>query len=584
MGSSQKRATFQRKRTKVGHQPAKPANYTDTSVSFKRINMIQQSITVDKSKELYLSARHQTVGTLISQMKNSSVLTRREAILALHGLCTQHGARFAYDKGVEVADACLNSILDSDTKVRKLAGDTLLFIASLSPCVISALGRVFSLKLELAFGSLSDSIVIDALRLVQTPVTEGLDDSILRLFPSLLRKPSLLDATSLALRNYLAGLQLVKSDLSRASPWVALADLWADELRDTGSADIRHPVFVESLLPCVDALLDVLLDIDEDCIFSWQSDDAKKHALKYFNILYTLYVVLKVLPQSIDSNPEFTARASRFLSVFPVSAVSFTDITARSLAQVFNLLIIYVAIHFGLFEKLFQADVSNRHSDLTRNTSFTSLASCLSASPVGNKRNVPTSTPEEQLAAWISTLTEISSNIGDSLSHLETHIKGVLPISLSSIYVDFTCAVCQLLQYSKFSSLSTLRELLLFAPISCKRQIITRCLEYAQTAMESSHLDCLDVLSAEVDHLITLGIQELCRRPAQGIELWKLTYQLAVQRRRIGVPFSEQLLTTLNTFLSIEIKGKIISTVAIIESSYDPQCKERVLHLLASSQ
>lgn len=583
MGNSQKHATFKRKHTKVGHQPAKPANYTDTSVSFKHINMLQQSITVDKSKEVYLSARHQTVGTLISQLKNSSVLTRREAVLALHGLCKQHGARFAYDKGVEVADACLNSILDSDAKVRKGAADTLLLVSSLSPCVVSALGRVFSLKLELAFGSLSDSIVADALRLVQAPITSGLDDSIIRLFPSLLRKQSLLAVTSVALRNYLADSQSAKSDTFRASPWVALADLWASELRDTGSADVRHTALTESLKSCTDALLDVLLDVDSDCSFSWQTDETKTHALKYFTVLYTLYIVLKILPQSIDGDKETTARVTRFLRVFPVSAVSFTDITARSLAQVFNLLIVYVAVRFGLFDELFRADLSSRHSSLNKETSFTSLASCLSISQAADEQDISNASPKEQLAEWTSVLVDMSSNIGDSLSHLEGHIKGSLSISLPSIYIDFTCAVCQLLQYSRFGNFSILKKLLLFAPISCKRQIIIQCLEYAQTAMESSRLDCLDGLPTEVDHLIVLGIQELCRRPAQGAELWTLVYQLALQRICIGVPFSEQVVDSLRTVLQVEIKGKIISIAAFVGKTYDPYCKDRIMHLLSSS-
>ncbi|EFO62326.1 Hypothetical protein GLP15_586 [Giardia lamblia P15] len=583
MGNPQKHATFKRKHTKVGHQPAKPANYTDTSVSFKRINMLQQSITVDKSKEVYLSARHQTVGTLISQLKNSSVLTRREAVMALHALCKQHGARFAYDKGVEVVDACLNSILDLDAKVRKGAGDTLLLISSLSPCVVSALGRVFSLKLELAFGSLNDSIVADALRLVQAPITSGLDDSIIRLFPSLLRKQSLLAVTSAALRNYLVTSQAIKSDTSKPSPWVALADLWADELRDTGGADVRHTTLIESLRSCTDALLDVLLDVDSDCSFSWQSDETKAHALKYFNALYTLYTVLKILPQSIDGDKETMARVTRFLRTFPVSAISFTDVIARSLAKVFNLLIVYVATRFGLFDELFRADVSSRHSGLNKETSFTSLASCLSVSQAADERNISSTSPEEQLAEWTSVLVDISSNVGDSFSHLESHIKGSLSISLPPIYIDFTCAICHLLQYSRFGSFSILKKLLLFAPISCKRQIIIQCLEYAQTAMESSRLDCLDELSTEVDHLIVLGIQELCRRPAQSAELWRLVYQLALQRRCIGAPLSEQLLASLRTVLQVEIKGKIISVAAFIGKTYDSYCKDRIMHLLASS-
>lgn len=530
-----------------------------------------------------MSVRRQKIGTLVSQMRNCSVLTRREAVLALYGLCKQHGERFAYDKGIEVVDACLNSVLDSDAKVRKVAGDTLLLIASLSPCVVSALGRVFSLKLELAFGSLNDSIVIDALRLMQAPITGGLDDSILSLFPSLLRKPSLLDATSVALRNYITDLQSTKNDISRSSPWIALVDIWAVELRDAGSTDTRYTTLIESLTSCVDALLDVLLDIDEDCSFSWQSDEAKKHALKYFNVLYTLYIILKILPQSIDSNKDITSRVVRFLSAFPVSAVSFTDITARSLAQLFNLLIVYIAIHFGLFKELFQIDSRQHYLSLTKEASFTSLASCVSISQMGDKQDMPELNLEEQMAVWTSTLIDISSNVSDSLSHLESHVKGLFSISLPSIYIDFTCAICQLFQYSGFSCLSILRELLLHAPVSCKRHIIIRCLEYAQTAMESSPLDSLNTLPAEVDHLLTLGIQELCRRPAQGAELWKLTYQLTLQRLRIEVPLAKQLLTTLHTFLQVEIKGKVVSTAAIIEGLYDPQCKERVANLLACS-
>lgn len=583
MGGSQKHATFKRKHTKVGHQPAKPSNYTDTSVSFKRINMIQQSITVDKSKEVYLSARHQTVGTLISQMKNCSALTRREAVLALYGLCKQHGERFAYDKGVEVADICLNGILDSDAKVRKTAGDILLLITSLSQCVISALGRVFSLKLELALGSLDDNIVIDALRLIQAPITRGLDDSVLRLFPSLLRKPALLDATTTALRSYLIDIQLTKSDISKLSPWIALADIWTDELHNAGSIDIRSNTLIESLVLCVDALLDALLDIGEDYNFSCQSDETKKHALKYFSILYTLYHILKLIPPSINSNKGIIGRVIRFLSVFPVSVVSFTDITATSLAQLFNLLLIYIAIHFGLFKSLFQTD-SRRHQTLTKETSFTSLASCISNSQLTDEQeshNLVLNL-KEQMDTWTSTLIDMSSNISDSLSHLESHIGGHLSVSLSYIYIDFTCAVCRFLQSSGFSCLSVLRELLLLAPISCRRKIIINCLDYTQTTMESTPLNSLNTLPAEIDHLITLAIQELCRRPAHGTELWKHTYKLILQRLRIGVPLSKQLITTLHTFLQVEINGKIISTAAIIEHSYDPHCKERVLNLLTS--
>ncbi|KAI8886564.1 hypothetical protein K501DRAFT_243995 [Backusella circina FSU 941] len=112
-----KNEDFKKKKLKVGKKKAVADNFTDTAFKSRSISLPNQSISEDKSQEITTS-RNLTLPDLLVQLKHYNSGVKKDALLGMQDLCTQHPALLVSSLG-SVVNGILKLFVDDDREVRK---------------------------------------------------------------------------------------------------------------------------------------------------------------------------------------------------------------------------------------------------------------------------------------------------------------------------------------------------------------------------------------------------------------------------------------------------------------------------------
>ncbi|KAJ1918454.1 rRNA processing protein [Mycoemilia scoparia] len=113
----EKAQDFKKVKLKVGKKKAPANNFTDTSFQSKSIVLSTQSISIDKSSEL-TNTRNHTLKELLVQIKHFSPSVRKDAIMGLRDLLTQHPTLLDHKLG-DIINSTAKLMIDNEHLVRK---------------------------------------------------------------------------------------------------------------------------------------------------------------------------------------------------------------------------------------------------------------------------------------------------------------------------------------------------------------------------------------------------------------------------------------------------------------------------------
>ncbi|KAK1234540.1 rRNA processing protein, partial [Marasmius sp. AFHP31] len=113
-----KAADFAKAKLKLGKGKQTPSNVIDTSFKARSIALPTQSITVEKDEDAPTTRRRQTLEDLLSHLKHHNAGTRKDAVLGLKELVTDH-LEVAASSFPVIVNATVRLIGDEDASVRK---------------------------------------------------------------------------------------------------------------------------------------------------------------------------------------------------------------------------------------------------------------------------------------------------------------------------------------------------------------------------------------------------------------------------------------------------------------------------------
>lgn len=183
---------FKKRTAKLGKQAAKPANYTDTNVRFRRVSVAQQSVLRDKSGQ-FLSERMQTAETLAAQSRASSAVVRREATSQMAFMVRKYGSEFVQAKAREVVTVATNSIFAEEQDVRDEARALFQQAVERDAEAVVRHSALVTLKLKMTLKEGRTPIKRDILRLLQSPANVLVGVDIIIPVSECLQEPCLVD-------------------------------------------------------------------------------------------------------------------------------------------------------------------------------------------------------------------------------------------------------------------------------------------------------------------------------------------------------------------------------------------------------
>ncbi|TRM66181.1 hypothetical protein BD626DRAFT_628138 [Schizophyllum amplum] len=131
----EKAADFSKAKLKLGKGKQAPTNAVDTSFKARSIALPNQSIAVEKDTDTPTTKRRHTFDDLLSHLKHYNAGTRRDALMGLRELLSDH-PELLVPSLTNLVNGCVRVIADEDASVRKalISFMTWLIPLSLSIC------------------------------------------------------------------------------------------------------------------------------------------------------------------------------------------------------------------------------------------------------------------------------------------------------------------------------------------------------------------------------------------------------------------------------------------------------------------